>query len=364
MRDTEDRSPSHSSSTEQVGVSVLRKRLGRICDAYLTLALTILALVFVAGYFASHSYLADLSTNFRLQYLGLGIVACAVAALQQRLKTLICLIILTFPQGAQVLPYYVPPKFLHSKLSPRSTLPGEHHDSNSAANSNDVLRVLSFNVLYTNDQYSRAVELVKTTLPEVVVALECTPEWYDALREGLGDDYPYASGDVFPNWTGNRIFSRFPLKAATDDLSFRFIPESEFQMAVTFQWQGQTVFVTAVHAASPISVRRFQLRNKELTQIGSISRQIVGPAIVAGDFNCTSGSPYFRDLVQQSGFADTRQGFGWQPSWPSWLPASLRIPIDHVLVNEYWEVLHREIGPDFGSDHLPVIVDLRLRSSN
>lgn len=51
------------------------------------------------------------------------------------------------------------------------------------------------------------------------------------------------------------------------------------------------------------------------------------------------------------------RGFGVQTSFPSnlWL---LRIPIDHVLVACAIGVDDRRIGPEVGSDHLPVITDL------
>ena len=39
------------------------------------------------------------------------------------------------------------------------------------------------------------------------------------------------------------------------------------------------------------------------------------------------------------------------------------IPIDHVLVTPQWLVVEREVGPNLGSDHLPVIVQIALRKS-
>ena len=62
-------------------------------------------------------------------------------------------------------------------------------------------------------------------------------------------------------------------------------------------------------------------------------------------------------LVGTTGLCDTRAGFGYQGSFPA-SSAILRIPIDHVLVSCEVGVRARRIGPDVGSDHLPVIVDL------
>jgi hypothetical protein len=47
------------------------------------------------------------------------------------------------------------------------------------------------------------------------------------------------------------------------------------------------------------------------------------------------------------------------PSWPSLLPFAM-IPIDHCLVSGEFTVIDIKIGPDVGSDHLPLIVELGL----
>jgi endonuclease/exonuclease/phosphatase (EEP) superfamily protein YafD len=82
-------------------------------------------------------------------------------------------------------------------------------------------------------------------------------------------------------------------------------------------------------------------------------------AVVAGDFNTSPWSPDFRDLVAATGLRGAANGYGWNPTWPSWLwPA--RIPIDHVLVKGAVAVHGFRRGRYIGSDHFPVVADLRL----
>jgi endonuclease/exonuclease/phosphatase family metal-dependent hydrolase len=45
-------------------------------------------------------------------------------------------------------------------------------------------------------------------------------------------------------------------------------------------------------------------------------------------------------------------------SWPSWMPRSLRLPLDLVLVGKDLAVSSMALGPDAGSDHLPVIAEI------
>lgn len=82
--------------------------------------------------------------------------------------------------------------------------------------------------------------------------------------------------------------------------------------------------------------------------------------------NTTERTASFRGLLRAS-LLDSRRGFGWMPTWPVLSPpgivatlvgALFAIPIDHVLVSPGIGVADRRTGPPFGSDHLPLKVDL------
>ena len=49
-------------------------------------------------------------------------------------------------------------------------------------------------------------------------------------------------------------------------------------------------------------------------------------------------------------------------TWPTYNPL-LRIPIDHCLVSEHFMIGEQYQGPDFGSDHYPVLTRLYLRGN-
>jgi vancomycin resistance protein VanJ len=87
--------------------------------------------------------------------------------------------------------------------------------------------------------------------------------------------------------------------------------------------------------------------------------QVAPDAIVAGDFNLPPESAIFRRHWGGCGnaFSERGRGFGYTRILPKW---SARI--DHVLTcGPSWVAVFAVVGPDLGSDHLPVIVDLRRR---
>jgi endonuclease/exonuclease/phosphatase (EEP) superfamily protein YafD len=81
--------------------------------------------------------------------------------------------------------------------------------------------------------------------------------------------------------------------------------------------------------------------------------------IAAGDFNATAWSPHFQDLVAAGGLRNAIQGHGYVATWPTWFWPAL-IPIDHVLVKGPLAATPLRRGPGIGSDHYPLIADLRL----
>ena len=85
----------------------------------------------------------------------------------------------------------------------------------------------------------------------------------------------------------------------------------------------------------------------------------VGPVIVAGDSNTSAWSPRFRNLVAATGLRDAEVGQGWIGTWPAWFRPAL-VPIDHVLVKGPVAVVDLRREPFVGSDHYPLVADLRL----
>jgi endonuclease/exonuclease/phosphatase (EEP) superfamily protein YafD len=82
--------------------------------------------------------------------------------------------------------------------------------------------------------------------------------------------------------------------------------------------------------------------------------------VVVGDLNVTPFSPAFAALLGEGRLRDSLVGQGLQSSWLSrWLPFGLTL--DHVLVGRGIEVLSRARGQQFGSDHSPIVIDIRVQ---
>ena len=76
------------------------------------------------------------------------------------------------------------------------------------------------------------------------------------------------------------------------------------------------------------------MRDRQLQAAASWAAAQTLPAIVAGDLNTTPGSWIWPRLVEPAGLLDSRRGQGAQASWPAPLPRIMRIPIDHLRVEQ------------------------------
>jgi endonuclease/exonuclease/phosphatase (EEP) superfamily protein YafD len=81
------------------------------------------------------------------------------------------------------------------------------------------------------------------------------------------------------------------------------------------------------------------------------------PVIVIGDFNATPWSYAFKDFSSETGLVNSQNGYGLDATWPSTFPVTL-VPLDHMLHSDSLTTVTRKVGPDLGSDHLPLLVEV------
>ena len=102
-------------------------------------------------------------------------------------------------------------------------------------------------------------------------------------------------------------------------------------------------------------------RKEELEELSNIIFNLPNEnKILIGDLNTTPYSPYFSQLLKDSGLLNSMQGLRILGTWPADLPFFLRIPIDHLLVSKNIQVVKQEICPHVGSDHLPILTSISI----
>ena len=283
--------------------------------------------------FARRHWLCDVATSFPAQYASLAVVSCLAFLSVRRWQWAVAAGLIAVANLVAIWPAHREP----------------------AGNAGTPLRLVAANVHAANREHARFLRFVRETEPDVLLVLEVDGRWAAALAE-LRPSLPHRVIVPREDNFGIALLSRFPLATETLELGDAGVPS----IVARFERDGRSVVLIGTHPVPPVRSRISAERNRQLAAVAATARKAGGAAVVAGDLNVTPWSPRFADLLRDGRLSDSRRGFGLQPTWPAYFPPLLT-PIDHVLVGDDWAVLDRRIGPDVGSDHRPVIVEMAIR---
>ncbi len=207
---------------------------------------------------------------------------------------------------------------------------------------------MSLNVFALNADKDHTLAYLSHRAADVVVLVEIEASWAEAL-ESLAALYPHRVIEPRDDMFGVAVLSQLPLESPRVEE-----PAGGPPVIVTGVGRGKAgALLVAAHPPAPISAAWSARRDAQLAAISDLAAAESRPVIVAGDLNATPFSHGFRQLTRLRGLRDSALGRGLQNTWNArhWLP---RIPIDHVVVSPEVRVVSRTVGPDVGSDHLPV----------
>jgi endonuclease/exonuclease/phosphatase (EEP) superfamily protein YafD len=216
------------------------------------------------------------------------------------------------------------------------------------------VRVVAFNVNVRNDDAGIAAYL-DSLAADVVVLEEMTASSAERLMPLL-PRLPHRHLAVDPGIRGVLILSRWPLiepQQVTHEGRM-------FGVRADVDLGDRRLRIYGVHLNWPVVPLPAQGRNAQLSLLGRELAECRTACVVVGDLNTTPWSSHFRDLLESSGFRDCAAGRGLLPTWPSGLPALLRIRIDHCLASPAVRIAGVHTGASVGSDHLATINDLSV----
>lgn len=282
----------------------------------------------VLSYLGRFSWIFDNLASFRPQLTFALLVPTLILMLSRWRRWSIVMGVLSLVNLATLTPLFLP----NSSLGPPN------------------LRVVSFNLLSSNERYQEVTEYLRQQHADVIVLHEASLPWEEAVQEaGLGYE-------VFISRHPDDIFGSLVLAPPESIVeSFGFRVDDPRSVAITL---ASGVTVLAVHPLSPSNPSRAELRNQQIDFATEWVKQHAGPLVVTGDFNAGPFSFPYRHLRAQTGLVDSIAGYGLENSYSTEAAPWWRVSIDHLLVTPGIEVVNRTLGPALGSDHFPLTVDL------
>lgn len=298
-----------------------------------------LAIVSLAAFGGRWVWWLDVLANFRMQYLVALLVMGLLLMVSKWKRIGFGVLVVASINLVLVLPFYVG--------SPGSVDP-----------SSPSVRVMSFNLLSNNENYGEVIEYIEAVDPDLVLLHEASRPWEVAV-ESAGTGY-----EVIRSRSDSLIFGTLALVRGTETrgVSFGFATAQPRAVEVSFRPEGwpKALSVLSTHPLAPTEQERARLRDAQLWFATEWAADRDGAFMVVGDFNATPWSWPFRRLVSEAPLRNSQIGFGLQPSFSSTSSVLFRVPIDHLLHSDELVVHERRLGPSMGSDHYPLVVDLRL----
>jgi endonuclease/exonuclease/phosphatase (EEP) superfamily protein YafD len=233
------------------------------------------------------------------------------------------------------------------------------------------LRVVTFNLRVGNDQDPAIGHWLADVDPDVAILTECRRERGEAIAEIARRNVRTASGLC--------LLSRLKIDsiAARDPREFwKDYGSGAIVRATVHHPIAGPLQVGMVHLATPRHVldhffdlssiptlgdtvgQNIALRDRESSAAREWIGDPTGVDLIAGDFNLPVESAIYRRHWGDYANAFSRAGWGLGRTKHTRL---IGVRIDHILLGERVSARRAWVGPALGSDHRPVIAELKLR---
>ncbi len=219
-----------------------------------------------------------------------------------------------------------------------------------------TLKIALFNVLTKNSKYNELQQQVNEQKPDIIILQEVDDIWLENIKE-LKKDYPYFLEHSRLDNFGIALYSKIPLiEPKIEDWTDYEVPV----ITAEIKLYGEVLKIYGVHTLPPTGSEYFRVRNEMLAKISELSNDSnIEKFILAGDLNTTVYSVSYKKYIKSSNLKDAQTlAKTMKGTWNAKHFPFLRISLEHVLLSPDLGVKSFVLGKDFGSDHLPVFVDL------
>lgn len=290
--------------------------------------------------------------------------------LQYLILSVICLILIVLLRNNSRLPFYLLCSGLIAAIVVQSikiypyVIGGKSVPDISAkiAEKENTVGILIANILMTNRNSEKFIEIVKKTDPDMLLVMEVNDRWISEL-EGLKENYPYSIEYPVNNAYGMALYSKFALQ--NEEIMFlndENVPS--FHSEVTLP-SGENFIFHGIHPMAPIPSSKYpdEAGRKEvaLAKMGRIVGNDSLASMVVGDFNDVSWSHTSRMFGQQGKLKNVSLGRGLFNSFDA-NSAIMRWPLDHFFVTKQFSLLELKRLSKFDSDHFPMYAEFVLQN--
>jgi len=295
-----------------------------------------LAIASLAPLLGEITPLFELFAHFKVHYVLFSAVLALLALKARHYRAALVALVLMGMNGAAVMPFLT---------------------ITAVAGSDPQIKLINLNLRKANPTPKIAIEFLRDENADIVMLEEVTPKWAKMLG-ALSDIYPHMLFCDDMSVCDLGLLSKEPWETA------RTRPRTTTDPGVivakyTNNRLSFTLVGTHLDVPTPaIDKGHEYFHSRHVKAFSGLLRSLEGPLVVSGDFNATPWSPSFNRIIE--GTELTRVDGGLLPTWPVQLSFA-GIPIDQILTTPEFYGSTMTTGPQVGSDHLPLIANLRVK---
>ena len=289
-----------------------------------------IAIPFLLSFLNSLHPLFDSYSHFRVHLLLILLPTMLILAFFHKLKNMLIYFMFII-LGAFYL-YYINRPFIAQTLDKEKT---------------SQLKHIQFNLNFRNAHMDEVLKYFKESSADVITLQEVTVAHQQKLYE-IKDAYPYqAYCEFYPVVGAVAILSKHPFVAEQSEcLQKRGLLWSQINV------NEKPINIVSIHTLWPYPYGQ----PKQIQDIKPIFKHIKGSTLISGDFNAASWSHTVKQIEEASN-TKVVNGMRWTIDLEKQLPLlpNFKLPIDHVLLSEEFQVETIFVEKSLGSDHLPVV---------
>jgi vancomycin resistance protein VanJ len=231
---------------------------------------------------------------------------------------------------------------------------------------NAAITAMTFNVLTSNKNTDALVHAIRAAQPDILGMQELTKGKRAALRAAFGNQLAYHTFDNPNSFRNVGLMTRFPIEIARPIT----LPTGQPALYARLRVYDQQVHVFVAHLTpnhlfknpainlATAASNAFVRRAAEIAFLNSELQGLKGPTLLLCDCNLTDTSQAHAELG--AFLIDSFREAGWGLRNTNAADSFPLQRIDYVWHSAGLIAITAELGQAGGSDHLPVVVQLRL----
>ncbi len=225
--------------------------------------------------------------------------------------------------------------------------------SNSRFEKSEKRQIISINCQKDNTDANKIADLIRVNDPDIILLMEISNDNMILMKSAL-EQYDYKLSTYVRDGFSIGLFSKHPLE---DDEIIQCGGAQTPMLLCFVTINNERYRLIGVHPRPSLSPSWHRARVSYFNSLKSMIDADKTPTIMLGDFNSVLWEPHFKSFLRESNLVSTLSNERYRMTWPV-NAFFMGVPMDHILLSKNIEYKHIYIGPNVGSDHYPISINL------